>query len=154
MAFKVNVDIKKEFDVPADYDKVFDLLANVPESVSHFPKVDQLVDIGDNCFRWEMEKLGVKNYYIQTVYACKYASDKDSGSITWEPVKDVGNAEIEGAWKISKQGDQTHVELHTKGLMTLPFPSLAKMVVAPFAKREFETMVNQYIENLKKTFNG
>jgi carbon monoxide dehydrogenase subunit G len=154
MAFKVNVDIKKEFDVPADYDKVFDLLASVPDSVSHFPKVDQLVDMGDNCFRWEMEKLGIQKYYIQTVYACKYESNKESGSIVWNPVKDVGNAEIEGSWSITKQGDQTHVELKNKGVLTLPFPSLAKMVIAPFATREFEGMVNQYIENLKKHFNG
>jgi len=154
MAFKVNVDINKEFDVPADFDKVFDLLASVPDSVGHFPKVDQLVDMGDNCFRWEMEKLGIQKYYIQTVYACKYESDKESGSVVWKPVKDVGNAEIEGSWKITKQGDKTHAALTTKGVLTLPFPALAKMVIAPFATREFEGMVNQYIENLKKTFNG
>jgi carbon monoxide dehydrogenase subunit G len=154
MAFKVNVDINKEFDVSADLDSVFSLLATVPDSASHFPKVDQLVDMGDNCFRWEMEKLGIQKYYIQTVYACKYESDKDSGSIVWKPVNDVGNAEIEGSWKITKQGDQTHVVLKTKGVLTLPFPSLAKMVIAPFATREFEAMVNQYIENLKKHFNG
>jgi carbon monoxide dehydrogenase subunit G len=154
MAFKVNVDIQKEFDVPADFDKVFDLLANVPESVSHFPKVDQLVDLGDNSFRWEMEKIGIQKYYLQTVYGCKYESDKDSGSITWKPVSNVGNAEIEGSWKINNQGDRTHIELKTKGILTLPFPGLAKMVIAPFASREFEGMVNQYIENLKKTFNA
>jgi len=154
MAFKVNVDIKKEFDVTADFDKVFDLLASVPDSVSHFPKVDQLVDMGDNSFRWEMEKLGIQKYYIQTVYACKYESNKDAGSIVWKPVKDVGNAEIEGSWNITKQGDQVHLELKTKGILTLPFPSLAKMVIAPFATREFEGMVDQYIENLKKALNG
>ncbi|KPA12150.1 hypothetical protein MHK_007634 [Candidatus Magnetomorum sp. HK-1] len=154
MAFKVNVDISKELDVPADYDKVFDLLSNVPESASHFPKVDQLVDLGDNAFRWEMEKIGIQKYYLQTVYACKYESDKDSGSITWKPVTGVGNAEIEGSWNITKQGDRTHIELKTKGVMSLPFPALSKMVISPFASREFESMVNQYIENLKKIFNG
>jgi len=154
MAFKVNVDISKELEVSADYDKVFDLLANVPESVSHFPKVDQLVDMGDNTFRWEMEKIGIQKYYLQTVYACKYESDKDSGSIIWKPVKDVGNAEIEGSWKITKKGDKTQIVLNTKGVMTLPFPGLAKMVISPFASREFESMVNQYIENLNKAFNA
>jgi len=154
MAFKVTVDIQKEIDVPADYDQVFDVLSNVPESVSHFPKVDQLVDIGDNSYRWEMEKIGVQKYYLQTVYACKYESDKDSGSITWKPVSGVGNAEIEGSWKITKQGDRTNIVLNNKGVLTLPFPSLAKMVIAPFASREFEGMVDQYIENLKKRFNG
>jgi len=154
MAFKVNVDINKEFDVPADFDKVFDLLSSVPDSVSHFPKVDQLVDMGDNTFRWEMEKIGIQKYYIQTVYACKYESDKDAGSITWTPVSDVGNAEIKGSWKITKQGDRTHAALNTGGVLTLPFPGLAKMVIAPFASKEFEGMVDQYIENLKTFFNG
>ncbi|MBF0449906.1 MAG: SRPBCC family protein [Candidatus Magnetomorum sp.] len=154
MAFKVNVDIRKEFDVPADYDQVFAVLSTVPDSASHFPKVDQLVDLGDNSYRWEMEKIGIQKYYLQTVYACKYESDKDSGSITWKPISDVGNAEIEGSWKVTKQGDRTHIELNTKGVMTLPFPGLAKMVIGPFASREFESMVNQYIENLKKAFNG
>jgi len=152
MAFNVNVDIQKDFDVSADYDTVFELLSNVPKSVSYFPKVDQLVDLGDNCYRWEMEKLGVQKYYIQTVYACKYESNKEKATISWTPVKDVGNAVIEGAWTFTTQNEKTHITFHTKGILTLPFPSLAKMVIAPFASREFETMVNQYIENLKKAF--
>ena len=48
MAFSVDVEFKKGFEVKCPFDRVFDLLADVPKSVSHFPNVDQLVDLEDS----------------------------------------------------------------------------------------------------------
>ncbi len=152
MAVSVAVDIKKSFSVPADPDKVFSVLSDVPVSASNFPKVDKLVPLGDNAFRWEMEKVGIDKYSIQTIYACRYASDKTKGSVTWTPVAGVGNASVEGSWSIRREGGSTSISLAVKGNLTVPLPSLAKLVVAPVARREFESMVDKYIENLKKTF--
>jgi hypothetical protein len=60
MAFVVTFDLAREFAVAAPADEVFALLADVPLSASHVPKLVRLVDLGDDTFRWEMEKIGTK----------------------------------------------------------------------------------------------
>jgi len=155
MAFTVTIEIKRNFDVQCSFDKVFNVLADVPESVSHFPKVDQLVDLGDDCFRWEMEKIGIDKYYLQTVYASKYTNNKDEGWVKWVPLKGVGNGLVEGSWNIRKIDDNaTHIDFSTKGDLTMPLTSFVKFVVGPVVVREFNGLVDKYIENLKQTFNA
>ncbi|MFC1849163.1 SRPBCC family protein [candidate division CSSED10-310 bacterium] len=155
MAFTVTIVIDRSFEVECAYDKVFELLADVPKSVSHFPKVDQLVDIGDNSYRWEMEKIGVDKYFIQTVYASKYTNDKDEGWVKWVPVPGVGNGIVEGHWKLEAiTDDETAIEFHTKGDLTIPLTSFVKFLVSPIVVQQFNSLVDQYHENLKKAFSS
>ena len=96
MSITVKIDLGYEFDVKAKAAEVFEVLSNVPESVSHFPKVDKLTDMGDGVYKWEMEKVGTAQVNIQTVYASKYVSNRAKGTVDWTPVKDIGNAQVGG----------------------------------------------------------
>ncbi len=154
MAVSVDIDLGYEFTVKAAYDEVFDVLSDVPTSVSHFPKVDQLVDMGKGVYRWEMQKVGTAQVNIQTVYASQYVSDRKKGSVVWTPVKGVGNALVGGSWKITKAKKGTALELKIEGTVEVPLPGLMKMVVVPVVKGEFEGLVDKYIENLVKRFGG
>jgi carbon monoxide dehydrogenase subunit G len=154
MAVSVEIDLGYEFTVKAAFDEVFDVLADVPTSVSHFPKVDQLVDQGGGVYRWEMQKVGTAQVNIQTVYASKYVSDRKKGSVVWTPVKGVGNALVGGSWKITKAKKGTALELKIAGTVETPLPGLMKMVVVPVVKNEFEGLVEKYIDNLVKRFGG
>ncbi len=154
MAITVEINLGYEFDVKAKASEVFAVLSDVPTSASHFPKVDQLVDLGDNTYRWEMEKIGIASITLQTVYASKYTSNKAKGTVNWTPVKGEGNALVAGSWKITDNKKSTNVVLEIQGELTLPLPGLMKMVAAPVAEAEFEKMVEQYIDNLTKHFGG
>jgi carbon monoxide dehydrogenase subunit G len=154
MAVTVNIDLGYEFDVNAKAPEVFEVLADVPASVSHFPKVDKLTDMGGGVYKWEMEKVGTAQVNIQTVYASKYVSDKARGTVVWTPVEGVGNALVGGQWKIKDKKKSTGIELRIDGEITLPLPGLMKMVVAPVVESEFEKLVDQYIANLIKRFGG
>ena len=154
MAVTVNIDLGYEFAVKAKYDDVFALLADVPASVSHFPKVEQLTDMGDGVYKWEMQKVGTKEIGIQTIYASKYKSDKAKGTVTWTPVKGVGNALVGGHWKIRDDKKSTHIELKIDGEVTVPLPALMKMLVEPVVEGEFEKLVDKYVDNLIKQFGG
>lgn len=154
MAVTVHIDLGYEFAVKAKYEDVFALLADVPASVSHFPKVERLTDLGDGVYKWEMEKVGTKEVGIQTVYASKYRSDKAKGTVTWTPVKGVGNALVAGHWKIRDEKKATHIELKIDGEITLPVPGLMKIIVQPVVEGEFEKLVDKYIANLIRTFGG
>ena len=154
MTITVNIDLGYEFEVKASAADVFEVLADVPTSASHFPKVDKLVDLGSGVYRWEMAKIGIAQINLQTIYASKYVSNKSKGSVVWTPVKGEGNALVSGSWMITDKKKSTLLVLQIEGELTLPLPGLMKMVVAPVVEAEFEKMVEQYIANLTKRFGG
>lgn len=154
MAITVSIDLAYEFSVKAPFAEVFEVLSDVPTSASFFPKVDQLVDLGDNSYRWEMEKIGIASVNLQTIYASHYVSNKAKGTVVWTPIKGEGNALVSGNWKITDNKKSTKIEFATKGDLSLPLPGLMKVVVTPVVEAEFTKMVEQYIDNLIKRFGG
>jgi len=154
MTITVQIDLAYEFDVKAKAADVFAVLSDVPTSVSHFPKVDKLTDLGDGVYQWEMEKVGTAQVNIQTVYASKYTSSKAKGTVVWKPVPDIGNAQVGGSWKITDNKTSTKLVLTIEGTVDVPLPGLMKMVVAPVVEGEFEKLVDKYIANLIKRFGG
>ena len=154
MAVSVDIEMAYEFSVKAPFKDVFDVLSDVPTSASFFPKVEQLVDMGDNTYRWEMQKVGTAQVNLQTIYASKYTADRKKGSVTWAPVKGVGNAQISGSWKVTDKKTQTDLVLKLNGKVDTPLPGLMKMVVVPVVNGEFEKLVEKYIDNLIKRFGG
>ncbi len=154
MAVTITCEMTVSVDVKAPYKKVFDTLADVPGSASHYPKVDQLIDEGDGVYRWEMEKIGVGSFFLQTVYASKYVNNPATGVISWTPVKGVGNSQVSGNWKIKDMKKHTNMTMTVHGEFTIPAPGLMKMVLTPLVKSEFEKMTNIYLDNLTKFFGG
>lgn len=154
MSITVKIDLGYEFDVKAKAAEVFAVLSDVPESVSHFPKVEKLTDLGGGVYQWEMEKVGTAQVNIQTVYASKYVSDQARGTVKWTPVKGVGNALVGGNWKVVDNKKSTGLTLSIQGEIEVPLPGLMKMVVAPVVEGEFEKLVEKYIANLIKRFGG
>jgi len=154
MAIKVNIDLGYELAVKADFQTVFDTLSDVPKSASFFPKVDKLVDLGGGSYRWEMQKIGLAQVNLQTIYACNYVSNKTKGSVIWTPIEGEGNALVSGSWKIVDKKKSTHLTFASKGELSLPLPGLMKMVVAPVVEAEFEKMIEQYLDNLTQHFGG
>ena len=155
MTVSVHIDLGYQFEVKAKHDAVFAVLSDVPKSVSHFPKVSKLTDLGDGVYQWEMQKVGTAQVNIQTIYASKYATDAAKGTVKWTPVRGIGNAQVGGSWKIADhKGKSTKVVLKIDGTVDVPVPGLMKMVVEPIVAGEFEKLVEKYIANLIKTFGG
>jgi len=154
MAITVPVSLGYELEVKARAAEVFEVLSDVPTSVSFFPKVHKLSDLGDGVYQWEMDKVGTAQVNIQTVYASKYTSSKPKGTVTWKPVPGIGNAQVGGSWKITDRKTSTHLQLKIDGELSVPLPGLMKMVVSPVVEGEFEKLVEKYLANLAKRFGG
>ena len=152
MVITVPFDLTYEFSVKALADEVFAVLADVPASASHFPKLVRIVDLGDQTFRWELEKLGTAQVHIQTIYASRYVSSRKEGSVVWTAIKGVGNALIDGSWQINEQNNVTALLLNIRGELTVPLPTLMKLVVNPMVNAENESMIETYVDNLTKRF--
>ncbi len=154
MALTASFTLNADFTVKASADEVFAVLAHVPTSVTHFPNVEQLVDLGNNRYRWEMEKIGPGNMSLTTVYACDYKSDKAKGTVVWTPVKGIGNAQISGDWKIKGRKASTHITLNIHGEQEVPMPRLMSAVVTPVVRAEFAKLIDGYVANLTERFGG
>lgn len=154
MPIVVSIDVNKQFEVICAYDKVFDTLANVPVSASFFPKVRNLEDLGDGVYKWEMEKIGVDRYFIQTIYACKYTSNKADGWVRWEPISGIGNGVVSGAWNFTQVApERILINFSVKGALTIPLPRLLKILIAPVVSLTFQNMISRYHKNLREFFN-
>lgn len=154
MAIQIPIELGYEFAVKAPFKEVFAVLSDVPRSVSHFPKVDRLVDEGGGVYRWEMKKVGVGSIGLQTIYASTYVSDAKRGSVVWTPVKGVGNAQVGGSWSIRDQKGSTALELKIQGTVEVPAPAMMKGMLSPLVAAEFEGLVDQYVDNLVAAFGG
>ncbi len=154
MTITVAIDLGYEFAVKAPFKEVFDLLSDVPASVSHFPKVHKLIDRGGGVYRWEMERVGTPQVHIQTIYASKYVSNRGKGTVVWTPVEGEGNALVGGSWKITDRKTSTALEFKVHGTVDVGLPALMKVIVVPIIKAEFEGLVEKYIDNLIKRLGG
>lgn len=154
MTVTVEIDLGYEFEVNASVRDVFDVLSDVPTSVSHFPNVDELIDLGDGVYQWQMARVGTAKVNIQTVYASKYVSNRAKGSVVWTPVEGVGNSLVGGSWAIKNNKGHAAITLSIQAQINVQLPSLMQMVVGPVVQIEFEKMVEKYIDNLIARFGG
>ena len=154
MTINLNIELGYAFDVKANANDVFAVLADVPASASYFPKVHKLVDLGGGGYRWEIDTICIASVNVPTVYACKYVSNKDKGIVVWSPIKSEGNAHMSGSWMIREYKKATNLLLQISGDLEIPLPSMMKMVAARILTHEFEKMVEKYIDNLTQKFGG
>ena len=159
MSSRVSVEVGYAFDVRAPLKEVFALLADVPASAAHYPQLECIVPQGPQTWRWEMQSVGVGQFTLQTVYASRYTIDKAQGRISWEPVPDVGNAQVAGHWQVSKskekgRSDVVQLELNVQLSVQLPVPPLMQLVVTPLLQAEFERLTEGYIDSLIEHWGG
>ena len=153
MSFTVAIHVSKQFETPASPERVFDLLADVPRSASHFPDVEKLEPLGGNAFRWIMERIAVGDHTLQqTIYACVYRSDHATLSVSWTPVEGEGNARVEGHWRIEPAETGTQVQLHTKGTLEVDLPGFLQFLLSPLIEIAFTQKIDRYIANLQAAF--
>lgn len=153
MSVTIPISVVRDFYTNASIQDVYEILADVPTSIGHFPQVEQLVSLGDDKFRWEMERMGTNNHYFQIRYVTRYTRSESEKWVRWEPVPE-GNGSFRGCWQLHVEGSQVHVHFENEGHLQLPLPRLSRRLVQPFVLKQFEDLINQYIVNLQQTFDG
>jgi carbon monoxide dehydrogenase subunit G len=149
----IPISIVLDFYTDASIEKVYQILADVPRSVGHFPNVEQLVELGEDKYRWEMEKMGSQNYYFQVKYTTRYTRSDKEKWIRWVPISE-GNGEFSGCWMLYTEDGKTRVHFENEGHLQLPVPRFAKRLVKPFVSAKFQELFDIYIDNLQQTFSG
>lgn len=154
MAVKVSVSLTKSFDVQCSQSKAFDQLVDVASTTSMFPKLDKIVDLGDDVWRWEMAKIGAAGISHQVKYTVQYSNNGKS-TIDWTPVEGEGNAQVSGGWVIKAKGkDACSIEFQSSGEFEMPVPRLMKGLAEGVVKSEFDGQVNTFIDRIKAKLEG
>lgn len=158
MGISVEVSLKKSFTVKCSQKKAFDQLVDVASTTAMFPKLDKIVDLGGDVWRWEMAKIGVGPVSHQVKYTVKYTNNGES-TIDWNPAPGDGNAQVQGGWVISADGDNAcKIEFSSSGAFEMPAPGLLKnkikAIAGPLVESEFTEQVDTFIGRIKAKLEG
>lgn len=149
MAVNVSVKIDRSFNVACSAKKAFDQLVDVASTTTLFPKLDKIVDLGGDVWRWEMAKIGAGGLSHQVKYLVKYTNN-GSSTIDWNPAPGDGNAQVSGGWIIKANGDKAcTISFRSSGDFEMPVPRLMKGIAEGIVKSEFEAQVGTFIDRVK-----
>ncbi|MBU0782841.1 MAG: SRPBCC family protein [Gammaproteobacteria bacterium] len=149
MPVNVNVKIEKSFKVACSAKNAFDQLSDVADTVALFPKLDKIVDLGDEVWRWEMAKIGAAGISHQVKYTVKYNNDGKS-KIDWNPVPGDGNATVSGGWVIKEDSPKAcTIAFRSTGEFEMPVPRLMKGIAEGIVKSEFDAQVGTFLDRVK-----
>ncbi len=152
---QIDVDIERSFRAPS-FDAAWAYLRDARQTLSHYPKLQTLTDLGDDTWRWEMEPTGTRGFSHQVVYAVVYRYDEQAGEIVWDPIEDEGNAQVNGSFSIVPVGDDGHVrvDFRTHCEFEIPAPRMLRSVIGPFVRREFTWQIDRFVDNLEKAIRS
>lgn len=149
---KVPIKIQRSIEVAAPYQDVLALLENLEATIRRFPKLKKLKKLGDLRYLWEMAPIGSKiaNILHEVSYAAHYSVDLKRGKLSWKPIPEYGNAEIEGAFQLESSGQKTRLIFNVAGeLRDVPVPLMYRLVAPPFIQGKFTHLVDQFLENTR-----
>ncbi|MBT3220371.1 MAG: hypothetical protein HN348_14895 [Proteobacteria bacterium] len=150
---KVTVLFLHTMTVPAMPEDVYRVVADVPDSVAHFPDLAALVPENGG-YTWHFAPRTVAGFTMQTIYACQYHTDESTLSVSWTPITGVGNATVSGYWTIEPANPGTRLSIDYKLVLDLDLPSLVRSIAEPIVIRENTELMERYLANLKTTFQG
>lgn len=149
-----DIQIERSILLPAPYEKVRALLADLEGTIRRFPKLRKLTRLAPDTFLWEMDTIGsrIANIAHRVSYAARYRVDLDRGEIAWQPVPGKGNASIAGAFRLKELGSGTRLSFRVEGeLRDIPVPLLYRMLAPPFIQGKFTRLVEIFLERLAES---
>jgi hypothetical protein len=171
---KLTANVTCTIDVPVKPESVFALLANVPDSVSHFPGLVEVVPLyrellppqqqlqlqqqqqtqDNTSYKWLLKKLGYGQLSLQLCYGCKYFSDASKLAVWWKSIPACGNAEVNGHWEILPTAEGTKFSLHNRLVFHMWLPQFLKFRAESLTTHHTTQLSNAYLKNLALTLTG
>lgn len=146
---KVNLSIERSLPVPASSAQVIALFDDLETTIGRFPKLKKLSKLGPNRYRWDMEVIGSRlaNIAHSVSYGAEYRIDAAKGELSWTPVKGVGNASIEGQFRVRASGEGSVLSFSVRGeLQDVPVPLMYRLIAPAFIQGKFTALVDKFLE--------
>ncbi len=150
---KIHIALTRSLEIELPPAKVTPLFTDLETTIGRFPKLKSLTPLGPDRYRWDLKPIGSRlaNIAHEVSYGAHYRVDVQRGVLSWTPVAKVGNAQIEGAFRIvATATGTTRLEFEVKGeLFDVPVPFLYRLVAPPFIQAKFVALVDVFLERTR-----
>ncbi|MDP3856566.1 MAG: hypothetical protein Q8Q73_02270 [Stagnimonas sp.] len=146
---KVHLSIERSLPVPVASVQVIALFTDLETTIGRFPKLKKLSRLGPDRYRWDMDIIGsrIANIAHCVSYGAEYRIDAAAGELSWTPVRDVGNAHIEGRFRVRESGAGSVLSFAVRGeLHDVPVPLVYRLVAPAFIQGKFTALVDRFLE--------
>ncbi len=151
---KIQIDACLSRQVTAPPPQVYHLLIDVPDSMAHFPRVESLSRQTDHRWVWRMRRVGARFISVKAWLGLHYQNDPEALRIDWTPLEGLGNSRAFGSFQVEPWGTGSRVTFTNRLELTLPHPGFLRTIVQAYCAWQHGLLVDAYMDNLAKTFNG
>lgn len=154
---KVDIAIERSLDVPVPYAQAENLLRDLEGTLRRFPKLRKLIRLGENQYRWDMGTIGSRIAKIahEVSYGAQYKIDLQKGELSWKPLPDVGNAEVEGSFRVAKTSSGSRLSFKVSGeLRDVPVPLMYRLIAPAFIQGKFTALVDAFLAKTAEAIGG
>ena len=149
---KVQLSIERSLPVPVSANEVLALFDDLETTIGRFPKLKKLSHLGGKRYRWDMDVIGsrIANIAHNVSYGAEYHINSQAGELRWTALPDVGNARIEGAFRVRETADGATLSFQVRGeLHDVPVPLIYRLVAPAFIQGKFTALVDRFLEHTR-----
>lgn len=134
-------------------DDFFGHLADIPVTLSYFPKLKPLVALDSQRYQWEFERMGMGGIHHDLLFATEFSIDEGSGLIRFAALRGVGNGTLSGLFTTIEDDKGTHCALEVEGVLKgFKVPRLLHLPAKPVIRKQFDAMVSQFVANVMTAY--
>jgi hypothetical protein len=134
-------------------DDFFEHLADIPVTLSYFPKLKPLIALDSQQYKWEFKRMGMGGIHHDLLFATEFSVDKGSGLIRFVALRGIGNATLSGLFTSTEDNKGTHCALEVKGVLKgFKVPRLLHVPAKTVIRKQFDAMASQFVENVMTAY--
>lgn len=154
MAVEIKSSITRKIELGTDFDTVFGLLEDPPATARYFPKLENMEKLGDNSWRWDMERIGLGSVtFLKLSFNCRYRIERNKGVISWEPLDRDDRATIEGRLTVTTTDNGCRLDIESSGTGRLKLPTELEPILTSLATMVAEHLVDRFLHNIRDALN-
>ncbi|MCB9778615.1 MAG: SRPBCC family protein [Alphaproteobacteria bacterium] len=138
---------------PCAPDVAWALVSDVPRSVSHFPGLDGLDDLGGLRYRWRLARFEVGPVHFDASYTAQYHLDPAARVVRWETVQRE-NLAAAGSWTVLPLGAGCQLAFQTRLDLSVPCPRVFRPAVQRAIPVISGKQMKTYAERIAATLGG
>lgn len=152
MKIKLN-SINKEATVAVAKGDVINLLGDIPQLLSFFPRMEEIEQIGDRSWHLHFRPLKAAGMTFPLDFGIQVDTDSEALKATLSPVPGLGMASIGGHILIQElEAELCRFEIELSGQLDMSVPLPIRAVAPKFAKQSFSQMMDIYLQRLQARY--
>ncbi|MGQ0696623.1 MAG: hypothetical protein ACT4PZ_00130 [Panacagrimonas sp.] len=149
----IRIEFERHRNVSMTREQFARLSRDIEGTLRQFPKLKKLTALGAQDYRLDMKTIGssVARIAHDVSFGARCVADPTKAELSWMPLPDVGNAQMEGLLKLNDEGKSLRLtlSLSVRGeLRDVPVPLMYRLVAPAFIQGKFSALVDAFLERV------